>query len=185
MRFVFCSFFVAFLFTTHCLETCREVVLYGTGDADGKYLAPMDYRGRPDFFREDGIYNLFGEEEDGVCYWRIDSSVSEFPFWRSYDCSYHPVDIESEWMINLSGLDLEVLTFEIACEEPVSENDWEVYLMVSATGVVVFLLTFLGHIICRRKRLKKARTECVVCRKSASEAAKVVERGFERRPSIL
>lgn len=177
--------FAALLFTAQCLETCREVVLHGVGDVDGKYLAPTDYRGRPDFFREDGVYNLFGEEEDGVCYWRIDSSMSEFPFWRSYDCSYHPVDIEAEWTINLSGLDPEIITFEVVCDEPVSETHWEIYLMISATVVMVFLLTLFGHIICRRKRIRKANTECVVCRKSASEAAKVVERGFDRRPSVL
>ena len=176
---------VGILSTAQCLETCREVVLYGTGDADGKYIALTDYRGRPDFYRDDGAFNLFGEEEEGVCYWRIDSSESEFPFWRSYDCSYHPVDIEAEWTINLSGLDPEILTFEIVCDEPGSQIRWEMYLILSVVVVVVTLVTVYGHVLCKRKRLKKAKLDCVVCRKSASEAAKVVQRGFERRPSLL
>lgn len=183
MRLAF--FLFVFFYTAECLETCRKIALYGAGDADGEYNSFTDYRGRPDFYRDDGVYNLFGEEEEGVCYWRIDSSESEFPFWRSYDCSYHPVDIEAEWNLNLSGLDPEVLTFEIVCDEDLSEIRWEVYLISCACAVVVTFLLVVGHVVCRRNRLKKARTECVVCRKSASEAAKVVERGFERRPSIL
>lgn len=167
------------------LETCRSVFLSGAGDADGNYAAATDYRGRPDFFTDDGVYNLFGEEEFGTCYWRIDSSVSEFPFWTTYDCSYHPVDIETEWSLNSSGLDPEIQLVKIVCNEAEPSQDWKTYVLFSTTSMVLGCVTVWGHVLCRRKRISKAKRECVVCRKRASDAAGVVERAFKRKPSIL
>lgn len=180
------GFFVACLAAVGLsLETCRSVFLSGAGDADGNYAAPTDYRGRPDFFRRDGVYNLFGEEESGTCYWRIDSSASEYPFWRTYDCSYHPVDIETEWSINFSSLDPEIQSLKIGCNEPEASQRWKAYLTFSTLSILLVCVTVWGHVECRKKRISQAKRECVVCRKSASDAAKVVERAFKRKPSIL
>ena len=170
---------------SRCLETCRSVVLSGAGAVDGNYEALTDYRGRPDFYRADGVYNLFGEESVEGCYWRIDSSASEFPFWRTFDCSYHPVDIETEWLLNVSGLDPETITLEILCKEPEPSRRWKTYLTCSGVSLALVFFTVWGHVVCRRKRISKAKRECVVCRKSASDAAKVVQRAFDRKPSIL
>lgn len=167
------------------LETCRDLVLSGIGDADGLYAAPTDYRGRPDFFREDGVYNLFGEENVGVCYWRIDSALSEFPFFRSYDCSYHPVDIESEWFVIGDGLDAEKVTFSMSCDYPEPKQTWKLYVWVTFVTLAVVILIFYGHVLCRRNRIMKSKRECVVCRKISNEGAKVVSRAFNRRPSSI
>lgn len=166
------------------LESCRDIALSGAGGADGYYSAPTDYRGRPDFFTEDGNYNLFGEEEFDECYWRIDTTVSEFPFWISYDCSYHPVDIETEWLINLPGLDPEVVSLQIACTEPKASQKWKLYAILTAAGIATFGICVWGHLRCRRQRIQKSKRECAVCRKKASEAAKVVGLSFSRRPSV-
>lgn len=166
------------------LETCRDIVLSGIGDADGKYSAPTDYRGRPDFFREDRICNLFREENVGTCYWRIDSALSEFPFWRTYDCSYHPVDIESPWFVNVLGLNPENVTFTVLCEDPVPSEVWKVYLLFSFVALVVVVIVVYGHVLCRRKRIAKSKRECVVCRRITKEGAKVVSRAFNRKPSL-
>lgn len=171
---------------TSSLETCRSLRLSEAGDADGTYTAPTDYRGRPDFFREDGAYNLFGEENGDLCYWRIDSTVSEFPYWISYDCAYHPLDIEAEWFTNLDGLNPEISSVQMQCgDEPGRHQNWEIYLVGSAVGAVGLVILVWGHILCRRNRLRNAKRECVVCKKTATDAARVIERAFDRKPSIL
>lgn len=169
---------------TSGFETCRTIILSGIGDADGTYAAPTDYRGRPDFFREDGTYNLFGEEDLGTCYWRVDSALSEFPFWRTYDCSYHPIDIESEWFVNVNGLDPKHVSINILCEDPEPNQVWKVYVVPTMIFVVVVALVVYGHLLCRKNRIKKSKRECAVCRLRTNEAAKVVTRAFNRRPSI-
>lgn len=168
------------------LETCRNLLLSGLGDADGLYAAPTDYRGRPDFFREDGVYNLFGEDGAGVCYWRIDSAITESPYFISYDCSYHPLDIESEWSIVGDGLDPESVTFSMSCEYPEPKQPWKVYLTGTMVTLVIICITVYGHLLCRRNRIMISKRECAVCRKISDEGAKVVSRAFNnRRPSLL
>lgn len=170
---------------TDCLDFCREIILSGSGNADGMYLALTDYRGRPDFYRDDGVYNLYGEEDGELCYWRIDSTASEFPYWRSSDCSYHPTAIQAQWFLHLSGLEPRNQTVEVSCHEEQSGSRWMVYLIFSVLGVTTCFLVVIGHVICRKRRMRKSQTDCVVCKKSASEAAKVVQMGFTRRPSLL
>lgn len=166
------------------LETCRDLVLSGLGDADGPYAALTDYRGRPDFFREDGIYNLYGEENVGVCYWRIDNAQSEFPFFISYDdCSYHPIDIESDWFIVVDGLDPGNITFSMSCDYPEPKQTWKLYLWGTLVTLAVVIITFYGHVLCRRNRIMKSKRECAVCRKISNEGAKVVSRAFKRKAS--
>lgn len=54
-----------------------------------------------DFYREDGQYNLFGEDDhENTCTWRIDNKDTTFPYYNSYDRSYNPLDIGNDWFVH-------------------------------------------------------------------------------------
>lgn len=169
------------LVKTTSLETCKEISLTGVGGLEGVYETIVEYRGRPDFYREDSLYNLFGEDqEDGAsCYWRIDSVQEEFPYYTVDDCSYHPVDISGGWWINRLNLDAEAVAIDVQCAEVKEpKKDVQLYLTASFCSLILIVALIGGHVFIRRRRLKRAKRECPVCRKSARDAARVIEAAF-------
>lgn len=169
---------------TSCLETCKNIQLSGSGDVDGAYDTRIDYRDRPDFYRDDRLYNLYGEEEGLVCYWRIDSAESEFPYYTSDDCAHHPVDIEEGWWVYRLDLAPEALALDVVCVEVgESDNKVMIYTFSSLSSLVLVVLLVWGHILLRKRRLRKAKRECPVCRKSANDAARVVQAAFRQNSS--
>lgn len=74
---VLLSFFLMLLVTSFLsIEICRKLIVGGLGSPDSVYTAENDYRGRPDFFREDQLYNLHGEiSQDETTYWQIDNII--------------------------------------------------------------------------------------------------------------
>lgn len=168
---------------TNCLESCKKIALSGAGPPDGTFGTTVDYRGRPDFYREDDQYNLFGEnhEDNTSCYWRIDSVEFEFPYYTVDDCSNHPVDIGAAWRINKLDLAPENVAIEILCADVKESNPkLTLYLTSSLCSLLVVLLLVWGHILIRKRRLQKAKRECPVCRKSARDAARVVQAAFRK-----
>lgn len=173
--------FSAIITRTFCLESCGNIRLTGSGPPDGIYQTLVDYRGRPDFYRDDGKYNLFGEErDDNTCYWRIDSSLDEFPYYSADDCSYHPVTIGADWYVYNLGLDAEVFEPDIACIESDNSNaDLIRYVSYSLATVIGTSVLAWGHVLARRRRIRKAKRECPICTKSARDAARVVAAAFK------
>ncbi|CAM9401208.1 unnamed protein product [Ectocarpus sp. 12 AP-2014] len=185
LPFCIVSLFVA---NSNGLESCDRISLSGSGPPDGVYETIVDYRGRPDFYREDARYNLYGEEEEdnASCYWRIDDVESEFHYYTADDCSFHPVDIESGWSMNELNLDPEAVSVQIVCAASTQSNaKLMLYLTLSLCSLVVIFLVVWMHLLIRSRRLKKAREECPVCRKEARDAACVVKSAFRSDNSSI
>lgn len=169
--------FLALVCPSVSLETCRRLTLSGLGDPDGVYEALVDYRGRPDFFREDGLFNLYGEIDEGdTTYWELDNTQSKYPFYKTMDDSYHPIDIQTTWFIYPQYLEPSTAYPEFVCIDDESISKVLYVVVVSCVTLLALVLLILFHVIIRRRRLRKNSLVCPVCKKRLADVNRLVQR---------
>lgn len=164
---------------TASVETCRTILLTDFGDPDGIYVAEFDYRGRPDFFTQDGVYNLYGESNDnGINFWILDSTRVTFPYYDCQDDADHPMDVQNQWVRRVSPVDDVVDVFPtIECTtEPKTTNTTDIVIYLLTAGAIIFL--FVCHLCMYRRRIYANASNCVVCAKRKNEIAKVCSRNL-------
>lgn len=174
--FISSIFFIAFCVGySMSLETCRELIVGGLGPPDGVYVAESDYRGRPDFFRDDQLYNLYGEiSQDGTTYWQIDNALSRFPYHYTEDDSYHPIDIETTWYLFQDDLDpVEEFPTFTCVSNPKNTNSTRV-IIISCISILSVIILVILHVVIRKRRLKKVSEDCPICKKRTTEVNRLV-----------
>lgn len=147
-------------------ESCISIILHGLGSPDGTYIANNEYLGRPDFYREDFFYNLFGSyDHNDSSYWEISSFSNRYPIYRSWDTAQHPVDIQQQWVI--ISEDNTQITIDAWCECVTVKTSTNVlkYIIISVLTSVASVLLVAFHVYIRRKRIRDVAKECVVCKK--------------------
>lgn len=168
---------ILLLFITECfsIETCRKISVSNIEVANGIYNSNTDYRGRPDFYREDGVYNLYGEIDNrGVSYWNIENTNVQYPYFIVQDTSYHPTGIYSLWKkvsSNLVTTDSNPL-FECVETKSDSSNAHIISCICIGIGLTLFITMF--HIIIIRRRLRNSKNNCPVCKKRQNDINKIL-----------
>lgn len=156
------------------LSTCERVQVTDMGIADGIYETFIDYRGRPDFFTDDGVFNLFGEDVTATtCYWRVDNTIERFPFYTSDDCSQHPVDITTQWFVNNENvLPIEIFPIIECIPGENNGNNKLLYILLSVfLFIILTVLLVLFHIRMRKKRIENWEKRCPLCTKKIVDAS--------------
>ena len=174
--------FVLILFSTFVcysvsIEDCRRIKVESLGPPDGIYESIVDYRGRPDFLREDRLYNLFGDtDNNGTMFWELDSTLVHYPYYTSEDESYHPLDVKSSWYIHYrDGNSTEVYP-KFECTNDKSKNGIIFVVMVSIASLASVLLLVWFHVFIRRRRLRREAIACPVCKRRAKDVNNTVVR---------
>lgn len=163
--FIFFTYFTL-LKISSADETCTSIRLHGLGSPDGTYISNNEYLGRPDFYREDFFYNLFGSyDQNDSSYWEISSFSTRYPIYRSWDTAQHPVDIQQQWVITSEDNTTTTPDAWFECDIVKTRNDTPKYTIVYVLTSVIVMFIVLLHVYIRKRRLRVITEECIVCKR--------------------
>lgn len=161
-------------------ESCTSITLHGLGSPDGTYISNNEYLGRPDFYREDFFYNLFGSYDgNDSSYWEISSFSTKYPIYRSWDMAQHPVEIQQQWVITSEDNTQTTSDSWFECvTEKTLPNTLRTVIISVLTSVFTVLIVLL-HIYIRKRRIRVITNECLVCKRRRKRIKSSIRRSIK------
>lgn len=147
-------------------ESCTVVTLSGLGPPDGTYISNSEYLGRPDFYRDDFFYNLFGSFDDNdASLWEISSFSTRYPTYHVLDNAQYPVDIQQQWVITAENHTQTTSDAWFECSTITTRPDASRHVIIFTLIPVFVVLIVLLHVYIRKRRLRVVTENCVVCKR--------------------